>query len=224
MTKEPSAIDDCPAVPTAMTFEFRLDDGLMGWQPGFADYTVGEDAVINPVHGHEPLPDGLDGSGAFLEGRNASADLFMYLKRRLEGLVPGTDHLVTMEVEFTSRYPVGSMGIGGSPGESVFIKLGASAHEPDRVEDGQGMWRMNVDKGNQASGGRHAVTVGTIAKPDDGTFDHVLLRRDNRDKPIPVRTDAGGGLWVLVGTDSGFEGVTRIYYTRVVVTVVQLVE
>ncbi len=204
------------------TFEFDLDEGYLEWIPSFADYPMGEDIIIDRAYGHEALPDGLEGRGVYLGGRNTSADLFMYLKRRLEGLIPDTDYRVTIEVEFASKYQEGLIGIGGSPGESVHLKVGASTEMPERVQDGQGMWRMNVDKGNQASGGRDAVTVGNIAKPEDGTEDHVLLRRDNTERPIYVRTDAEGGLWVLVGTDSGFEGVTRIYYTRVVVTVVPL--
>ncbi len=217
MTKGPSAIDGGPAEPSSRTVEYSLDEGYMGWQPGFADYTVGEYEVINPLHGHEALPDGLEGSGVFLEGRNASADLFMFLRRRIKGLVPDTDYRVTIEVEFASKYQEGLFGIGGSPGESVHLKVGATAVMPERVQDGHGMWRMYIDMGNQARGGSDAVTVGNIAKPEDGTEDHVILRRNNTERPIHARTDAEGGLWVLVGTDSGFEGVTRVYYTRIVV-------
>lgn len=31
----------------------------------------------------------------------------------------------------------------------------------------------------------------------------------------PVTTDDSGQLWVLIGTDSGFEGLTGIYYTTI---------
>ena len=32
--------------------------------------------------------------------------------------------------------------------------------------------------------------------------------------PTPVTASADGDLWLLVGTDSGFEGLTRLYYLR----------
>jgi hypothetical protein len=206
-------------VPVRRTFVFDLDQGYMGWEPGFADYAVGDEADVMPDHGHEALPDGLGGSGVYLEGRNTPDDLFMYLKRRLSGLVADTDYWVTLEVTLASKYPEGSFGVGGSPGDSVYMKVGASGFEPDRYEDGLGDWRMTVDKGQQLVGGRHAHTTGTIAKPEDGTEDYVLLSRDNPDRAILARTDPEGDLWAFLGTDSGFEGLTRVYYTRVVVTV-----
>jgi hypothetical protein len=76
---------------------------------------------------------------------------------------------------------------------------------------------MNIDKGNQAGGGRSALVMGTIAKPDDGTSDYVLIQRDNATNPFYAWTSASGQLWLLVGTDSGFEGTTSIYYTKVAV-------
>ncbi len=208
-----------PTVPVRRTFEFDLGDGYMGWEPGFADYTVGDEANIRPDHGHEALPDGLEGSGVYLEGWNTPDDLFMYLKKRLVGLVPDTDYWVSLEVTFASKYAEGTFGVGGSPGDSVCLKLGASGFEPDRLADEYDVWRMTVDKGDQFMGGRHAQNVGTIAKPEDGTEDYVLLARDNLERAILVRTDAEGALWAFLGTDSGFEGPTRIYYTRIVVTV-----
>ena len=32
---------------------------------------------------------------------------------------------------------------------------------------------------------------------------------------LTARTDGAGTLWVFVGTDSGFEGATAVYYSRI---------
>ncbi len=37
-----------------------------------------------------------------------------------------------------------------------------------------------------------------------------------------VTTGDDGGLWLIVGTDSGFEGETRLYYTTIEVTLTPL--
>ena len=41
---------------------------------------------------------------------------------------------------------------------------------------------------------------------------------DSAGKPIRATADAAGRLWLLVGTDSGFEGTTRLYYKTIRVT------
>jgi putative lipoprotein len=38
--------------------------------------------------------------------------------------------------------------------------------------------------------------------------------------PLSVTTDASGGMWLIVGTDSGFEGLTALYYSRISYTLV----
>ena len=77
---------------------------------------------------------------------------------------------------------------------------------------------MNLDKGGQSQGGEDAVVLGTIAKPDDGTDEYVLIERDNSGSPLLTMSDENGRVWVFVGTDSGFEGTTALYYTHIKIT------
>ena len=35
------------------------------------------------------------------------------------------------------------------------------------------------------------------------------------DMPLSVSTDAEGRAWLIVGTDSGFEGLSALYYARI---------
>ena len=74
--------------------------------------------------------------------------------------------------------------------------------------------RMNLDKGQQATGGTAAKMVGNIAKIGDDTDQYARIYRDNRDAAQEVTSSANGSLWVFFGTDSGFEATTSLYYTR----------
>jgi hypothetical protein len=90
----------------------------------------------------------------------------MYLKREVDGLEPGATYDAIFKLDIASNVPEGLSGIGGSPGESVTIKVGATTIEPENVEDDQGWWRINIDKGNQAIEGKDMINIGTMANPN----------------------------------------------------------
>jgi hypothetical protein len=73
---------------------------------------------------------------------------------------------VDFHIDIASNTPEGLKGIGGSPGESVYVKAGATKHEPQVIEDDRGWLRMNIDKGNQASEGEDMTNLGTLANPN----------------------------------------------------------
>ncbi len=215
------------------SFDFRL--GAQGWTAGFADYPVGitPDAGYELDSGIRPLPSELGdgGTGFLLSGHNRSDDLFMYLTRRLgpeDGVVPGQSYRVGFDLTFASDAPTGCVGIGGSPGESVYLKAGAAPVEPAAVardDGGEGAepyYRLNVDQGSQSQGGAAASGVGTI---DNGLAceevhadpPFVSLERAHEHDAL-VTADADGQLWLVVGTDSGVEGLTTLYYQNVTAT------
>lgn len=208
---------------SAADFEFVFDfrNGLEGWTGAFADYPAGGEADYELVSGWCTLPSYLDrpGHALFLSGHNHSDDLFMFLKHRLAGLKPLTLYQIHFRVELATNAPAGCAGIGGSPGTAVILKCGAAAIEPQRVipADEPGMYRLNLDKGNQSAGGWDAVPAGHIGNelecPDDT---YVYKELETGAVPFPAVTGPDGGLWVLAGTDSGFEGATSLYYSRIV--------
>lgn len=106
----------------------------------------------------------------------------------------------------------------------MFIKAGASTNEPTTVIDDQGWWRLTADKGSQANGGDDAVVIGRPANPNlapetaDGTT-FELMTLDTTGLNLTAATDESGTLWVFVGTDSGFEGATTLYYNTIDVQV-----
>ena len=197
-------------------FSFNFEDDAEGWTVGFADLPVNHDQSIYELDsGHRPLPDGLEGSGVYIQGHNRSDDLFMFLKRQVGGLRPNATYAVSVSVDLATNVPAGSFGIGGAPGESVFVKAGASAVEPETVEDDSGYYRMNIDKGNQAKGGESAVVLGDVAHPEVANREYRLKTLDNVDLPLSVSADSQGRVWLIVGTDSGFEGFSAFYYARI---------
>ncbi len=198
------------------TFNFNFAIGPEGWTPGFADLPVDHDQSIYELdRGYRLLPEGLDGRGMYLQGHNRSDDLFMYLKTQVGGLRPNTTYAVSVSIDLATNVPAGLIGIGGSPGESVFVKAGASTVEPIAEEGDNRHLRMIIDKGNQARGSEDMVVIGNVANPDVLRDEYRIKTLDNSDQPLTVDTDGEGRVWLIVGTDSGFEGLTSLYYAGI---------
>jgi hypothetical protein len=213
--------------PVTIRFDFR--DGDHGWQGGFSDFhddTRPDDTAVGVEDLPPSAPADVEGPALLVTARNNSDDVFMFIKRQLgtdDGLVPDTGYRVSFEITFLSDAPTGCMGVGGAPGESVYLKAGATPDEPLVVQqDGEHV--MSVDKGNQAQGGPAASVAGDVANGidcDDALgaepmpFGQVALEHQHE---TTVRTDDEGGLWLLVGADSGFEAWTTLYYQAIEVT------
>ena len=200
------------------TYLFRSD--AEGWVPGFAGLPIDyERRAFDLDAGYRALPDGLHQSrGMFMQGHNRGGGLFMYLKRQADGLRPNTEYTVSVTVDIATNVPAGLIGIGGAPGESVFVKAGASTIEPTAVEGDDRRLRMNIDKGNQSQGGADMVVIGNVAHSEVTGSEYRLKFLDNAGQPLSVQTDDNGRVWLIVGTDSGFEGLTAVYYARIAYT------
>ena len=114
----------------------------------------------------------------------------MFLKRQVIGLGPNTSYGVSVSIDLATDVPAGLVGIGGSPGESVF--------------------RLNIDKGNQAQGGESMVVLGNVAYREVQAREYRIKTLDNKGLPLMVDTDSQGRVWLIVGTDSGFEGLSGL--------------
>ena len=199
-----------------MEFSFTFDNDAEGWTVGFADLPTDYDQSIYELdHGHRPLPNGLVGNGIYIQGHNRSDDLFMFLTRRVDGLQPNAAYTVEVSVDLATNVGAGLIGIGGSPGESVYVKAGASSVEPGTVVDSIGHSRMNIDKGNQSQGGEAMVVIGNVAHPDVTGPEFRIKTLNNDERPLTAEADGEGRVWLIVGTDSGFEGLTTLYYGRI---------
>ncbi len=198
-------------------FSYTFDSDEEGWTVDFADLPVEYEQTLYELdYGHSPLPDALEGGGIYVQGHNRSDDLFMFLKRRVQGLTPKATYAVSVSIDLATNVPAESFGIGGSPGSSVYVKAGASTIEPDTFES-RGYLRMNIDKGNQSTSGKSMVVLGDLAHLEVNEVDpkYLIKTVDNAGSPLSVEADDEGRIWLVVGTDSGFEGLTALYYARI---------
>lgn len=211
------ACSGSPSGPTdALTFTFDFQLGPQGFTAGFADYPPAHAEIYELVSDYRALPAPLGPNSAlFISGVNRSDDLFMFFKGPIGGLRPGALYGVTVSLEIATDTPSGCIGVGGAPGESVWIKAGATAIEPLPVRDGAYL-RMNVDIGNQSRGGAHAVVLGDVANSRSCEQPRQWERKSFRSRttPEPISASPDGRAWLLFGADSGFESRTAIYFTR----------
>lgn len=201
--------------PSPVEFSSDFDAIATDWLSGYADYTPGTepgDVVVQP----RPLPRPFAGYGLFAFGTNRSDSLFIYIKKRVSGLAPDTKYSLTFIVTFLTNVSMGCFGAGGSPGEGVVVKGGASTIEPKTVLINN-EYRMNIDTGYESS--RNAVVLGNIA---NSTTDCMRLSYESKTvtsrTSVTVTSDNQGSLWILFGLGSGFEAASHIYYQSAVVT------
>lgn len=205
----------------AITFLYPFENSDDGWVGGFADVPVDTTDLDFKLlyEAQRPLPSILmdDRSVPYIQSDNRSDDTFMFIKRKIGGLHPNTSYAVGFSVEFATSLRSGAVGVGGSS-ESVFMKAGVTLVEPVPVAETGTLphLRMNIDKGNQANGGMDMVVIGNAAK-FEGPVPFVFQFKTNgtREEAFPFNTDASGEAWLIVGTDSGFESLTQLYWSRI---------
>jgi hypothetical protein len=211
-----SCNDDDTNVNPDTSFTYSFEQSTEGWGAGFSDYPKDWDKNrLEFEFEYETLPAEVNKAGKALRvsGRNISDDLFLFVKKKLTRLEPNHTYKVSFKIELASKYPEQSVGIGGSPGSSVYLKAGGSTIEPQPIEVDNDI-RMNIDKGNQSQGGNNMVVLGNIGIPSSDDK-YQLITRNNNQKPIDITTNNDGSLWIIIGTDSGFEGVTNLYYDTI---------
>lgn len=227
----PVALAQGTPPPVSVSFDFR--NGALGWQAGFARYppATDKDGFYQLLAEIRSLPAdlGVNGTGFFIQGNNHSDALVMFMKRRLnseDGVVGGQTYQVNFTIVFASQVPTGCFGAGGSPGDSVNLRAGASSAEPLAL---LGIFRpardlgMNVDIGGgsgPSKNGLAASFAGTIANGqpcDSSPHPWVSIQRSHQHATL-VNANSKGEIWLLAGTDSGYEGLTQLYYQRIDVT------
>lgn len=199
-----------------LKYSFDFGESSEGWVAGFADYDLQDPDNYQLEHDFRERPSSVGPGGSlYISGMNRSDDLFMYHKRKVEGLRPNAPHHATFRVVLASKY-ISESGSGGDPAKSVFLKACSSAFEPKLIVS-EGSYRLDIDIGRQGFPGKNSVVLGDIEKPKDGTDDYALITRASS-KPLAGTAAADGSIWLLFGTDSGYEGETALYYIAFEVT------
>jgi hypothetical protein len=197
------------------SLNFSFNDDTQGWTAFFSDYPQGSEEHFQLSFGHAMLPAPLDTTlGALrISGINHSDDLLSMIVRKIDGLQPGRQYDIIFDVEVASNTPSNSVGIGGSP--DLAFGVGAIPFAPSNSPDIEGWLRPNFSSELQSRMSNDTIQmVGTIGVGDDAS-DYTLIRRGNAASPLRATSNEDGVLWLLIGTDSGFEGTTTLYYRSV---------
>ena len=205
------SMENTPYIPT-YTIGENFNTSIEGWKGDFADYPVGSEDFYELKFAQAKLPMPLDTTKKALRisGNNHSDDLFMYITRKYSGLKANQKYSISFEVEFASNAPSNAMGVGGAPGESVYFGLGFTSIEPKKVIDStSNHYKMNIKKMQQATSGDDMKVFGNIANGTEKS-EYKLIRKSG---VLTGTTDAKGDIWLILGTDSGFEATTTLYYT-----------
>jgi len=207
----------------AIQVTYSFDRDQEGWKGGFADLPVDYDKDIYGLqYGRELLPDQGSSSNydLKLQGHNRSDDLFMYLTRGVDGFE--ADKIYDVQLKFALYTSESGGMMGGAPGESVYVKAGILGKEPTAVPTSHGggeYYRMNVDIGSQSQSSKDAKVLGNVIKPDS---EKEGYQRVEFEYSAQVKADEHGKIYLLIGTDSGFEGMTALYYDDIQVTATKI--
>lgn len=198
----------------ASTFTTTAD----GWLGGYADFHAATEPT-DVVWQSRALPAPLAGTAYYTGGTNRSDDLFIYSKKKFGGYSPSRQYALRFEIEIATNQSSGCFGVGGAPGESVWVVAGAAPIEPKTVLTA-GQFVLNLDRGNQAAPGPASQVLGNVANtvPDCGPQVYQVKTLKST-APLPVKSDANGDIWVFFGIDSGFEAKSTVFYKSVKVAV-----
>lgn len=196
------------------SFDFKVDNE--GWDIGFADVPLDyKDNSFDLQYGHKDIPNKTD-KGIMLKGQNRSDDLFMYITKKIDGLKPNSNYKVDLGFDLATNVPGGMMGVGGSPGSSVYVKAGVTNVAPKAIEQNR-YFRMNIDTGSQSNGGEDMIVLGNVEKLM--TDEMSSIDESFQYKPFisnfEVTTNENGEAFAIIGFDSGFEGFHELYFTNI---------
>jgi hypothetical protein len=199
---------------------FSFENGSAGMLPCFTDYGLSTTGFHFLAEVRQ-LPPNVQaphrGRNAFyIQGDNHSDDLFMFLKAVLtgaDGIVPDRSYHLSFDIWFASRSN-NCVGVGGSE-DSVWLKAGGSGVEPVPLLQGNYV-SINVDKGDQSQGGENLGVIDNIWNGKECPISEWVMLHKTYDHPFPI-TASGDELWIAVGTESGFEALTGVYYYSIAV-------
>jgi hypothetical protein len=208
-----SCSDEKDGVNPNNSINTDFSKSIEGWNWGFADYPEGVEEEWQFSVKQDTLPSPLDRTKKALRvsGSNHSDDLFMYITKKVTMPKANQSYEGTFEIDFATEAAEGSMGVGGSPAHSVYMGIGLVSVEPAKKMTDDGHYRMNISKISQSQDGEDMKVIGDVSNGKDD-FVYTMVKRTGK---FTGKTDANGNLWVIIGTDSGFEAVTTLYYTNV---------
>ena len=195
----------------------------------FVSFSNFEDSTFNNwIIGFAQYPEGLEDSfrlsyriGAYnlgntaqkaliIRGKNWNKDLFMYTKGKIGGFLPDTYYDVVIVVELYALLLETYSGDLNLEFFGSFLKVGAFTDEPvsDKIPDpenpGQSIVALSIDIGAAQENGYNIQNLGKLFYSE--MYDApTVLRGDNSEDMIRVKTNEAGEIWLIVGIDSNVE-------------------
>lgn len=196
-----------------------------GWSAIFAEYPDGEQEFYELASGLKNLPEPLDQTkkAFMLSGNNHSDALQMWMVKQLSGLSSNAKYSVETEVELASKYPDGSVGIGGSPGNSVHLvsKFATDGYSLEKGKSAGENITLTLKKLESVPESTMEIELGDVSVTSD-QYVYKLITRKKTSESNAILTDKNGKVYVIVGTWSGFEGISTLYYTRIKITLTKV--
>ncbi|MCL4865330.1 MAG: hypothetical protein KJZ47_05510 [Gemmatimonadales bacterium] len=197
-------------------YQFGVGQTASGWAAGAVDFPAAEEGDVGFVGDVRVRPEEtLDLAPAlYLQGANVSGDLFMYWYRMIDGFVPNAEYTIGVDIEYSSRF---GRDCTTGAGPTTWIKAGAVGVEPSRSVDQSGNYRLNVDKGQHATGGATVLSLGDLRTNAPGCIvngPYSVWGRHSGQDALRVRASAAGQLWLIFGIESTAAGTLTMYINR----------
>jgi hypothetical protein len=198
---------------------FSFANGSGGLLPCFTDYTLGTEelefiAEVRPLP-RTVQPPGRTRNAYYIQANNHSDDMFMFFKG-VVSVADGIQRNQLYSLSFDIWFASDANNCPGTLGsrDDVTLKAGGSTLEPVPLLLSNNYVSINVDKGDQTTGGQNLGVVGSIWNGRDCPIEEWVMLNKTYDHPVAIRsTDEGTSeLWIAVGTESGFESLTGVYY------------
>lgn len=197
---------------------FDFGDDIQGWIGGFSGYPEGQEDSLQLFSGYAAFPDnlGLDEKTLTVSGKNPQMNLFYFVKRRIDSLIPNTAYQVYFETQFIVETREGDPENG-----EVYVKFGAFSSEPEAsaaIPEGANVDKsqvlINMDIGmTPESEGTYVRSLGALELPRTG--ETKIFRASNKDRRIVVSTNSQGELWILIGFDSRANAHLAFYFQNI---------
>lgn len=204
-------------VETDTVIESNFQQDLNGWLGDYALYQDANKDSVRFVSGRNRLVSPLDTTnyGFKVEGRNDEDSLFLYAKKKVSGLNSSRTYLVYYSVDLSSSYP----DTANSPGRMGSLKVGASVDEPKVVQNTETKYNgIAIKKGLWSVDGKEMVILGNLSNTAT-TPGYKLIGYNNNAKPLEIKPNAQGEIWLCVGADTHYKGVTTVFFDRIKVTI-----
>jgi len=205
------------------TVSYTFDEDLQGFSVFSADHYLdhpdNELIFIELTIAPEPFE---YRSGLKFKWKNYSDDIKGVIFKEFDGLEANEKYTVTFELDLVTYISYECGGIGGSPSESVNVKAALLNYQPERTIVDL-YYRANVRDSQQGNNeGDETVWIGDIGLPTvcvSDPADRIWEQKTIKNEQEFIFTnDNQGGAWLYISLDSGFEGVTEVYYTDLRVT------